>query len=62
MTVPKSLRIFLSYGRDTHAAFAEQLKNDLIKAGHELWFDKDKLKGGEGWELFLNFDKYSFHD
>jgi len=53
MTELPPLRIFLSYGRDEHAAFAEKVKNDLIKQGHEVWFDKDKLKGGEDWEQYI---------
>jgi hypothetical protein len=40
------LRIFLSYGRDEYAAFAERLKADLVERGHEVWFDKERLQEG----------------
>ena len=32
----KKLRIFISYGHDEHASVAMQLKEDLIKRGHEV--------------------------
>jgi len=47
------LNIFLSYGHDKHAAFAERLNNDLKKRGHAVWFDKDRIPGGADWEFCI---------
>ena len=47
------LNIFLSYGRDQHIEFAEKVKNDLISRGHNVWFDKDRLKEGADWENYI---------
>jgi WD40 repeat protein len=47
------LRIFLSYGHDEYAAFAEKLRDDLIERGHEVWFDVDRLKPGGDWEQYI---------
>src|SRR6266852_4450021 len=44
------MRIFLSYGRDQHTAFALRLKSDLELRGHQVWFDLDRLKPGADWE------------
>lgn len=46
-------RIFVSYGHDEHAAFAQQIKKDLAKRGHEVWFDEDRLKPGFDWERHI---------
>lgn len=51
--VKKSLRIFLSYGRDEYAAMAERLKADLESRGHVVWFDKERLKEGGDWEAYI---------
>ena len=44
------MNIFLSYGHDSHAIIAERLLNDLVKKGHNVWFDKRKLTGSKKWE------------
>jgi tetratricopeptide (TPR) repeat protein len=46
-------RIFVSYGHDEHAALAHQIKRDLAKRGHEVWFDSDRLKPGFDWEQHI---------
>jgi tetratricopeptide (TPR) repeat protein len=48
-----SKRVFISYGRDEHAALAEKIKNNLVARGHRVWFDKDKLKEGQDWEPYI---------
>ncbi len=48
------LRIFISYGHDEHSALAERLCADLKERGHELWFDKEKLKAGHDWEEHID--------
>lgn len=48
------LRIFISYGRDEYAKLAEKLKADLQSRGHEVWFDKDRLKEGADWENYID--------
>ena len=40
------LRIFISYGRDDYASLAERIKSDLEARGHQVWFDREKLKEG----------------
>ncbi|WP_321421351.1 TIR domain-containing protein [uncultured Methanobacterium sp.] len=49
----KPLRIFISYGHDEHAVVAEKLKVDLINSGHNVWFDRDRLKPGGDWEKYI---------
>ena len=46
------LRIFLSYGHDEHAAFAQRLAVDLKGHGHEVWFDLERLITGD-WEVYI---------
>ena len=53
-TEQKTLRIFISYGRDDYADLAERLKVDLLARGHKVWFDKDKLKEGGDWEDYID--------
>jgi len=48
------LRIFVSYGRDDYADLAVRLKTDLQARGHEVWFDRDKLKEGGDWERYID--------
>lgn len=50
----KPLRILISYGRDDYADLAERLKVDLVARGHEVWFDKEKLKEGGDWEHYID--------
>jgi|SRR5271166_3554726 len=46
-------RLFISYGHDEYAAFAEQLRKDLGARGHEAWFDLERLKPGGDWEGYI---------
>ncbi|GAB6036982.1 hypothetical protein JCM15519_15410 [Fundidesulfovibrio butyratiphilus] len=39
-------RIFLSYGHDEHAEFANRLKDDLTACGHTVWIDHERLVPG----------------
>lgn len=48
------LLIFISYGRDEFADYAERLKEDLEARGHDVWFDKDRLREGRDWEAYIN--------
>jgi tetratricopeptide (TPR) repeat protein len=43
------LSIFLSYGRDEKAFVAWRIKEELIKLGHDVYFDS-QLKVGNDWE------------
>lgn len=52
------LRIFISYGHDKHAAFAQRLDDDLNaddlkKRGYETWYDLERLKPGGDWERYI---------
>jgi tetratricopeptide (TPR) repeat protein len=47
------LRIFLSYGHDEYAALAEKLKLDLEAAGHQVWYDRERLSTGVDWEAYI---------
>ena len=44
------LRIFLSYGHSRYAEFARFIKARLEESGHEVWFDKDRIREGHNWE------------
>lgn len=43
------LRIFLSYGHDNNEELVRRIKADLEKRGHDVWFDKNEIKGGHDW-------------
>lgn len=43
------MRIFLSYGHDANAELVQQIKADLVKRGHEVWFDKSDIHFGGDW-------------
>jgi WD40 repeat protein len=53
MPDPPSKSIFLSYGHDEFANFAERLKNDLVAGGYDVWFDLNRLKPGQDWESYI---------
>lgn len=53
ITQIKPLRLFISYGRDEHAAMAVRLKHDLEQRGHFVWFDRERLKEGQDWETYI---------
>lgn len=46
-------RVFISYGHDASAPFAQRLKHDLDVCGHDTWFDLDRLKPGGDWERYI---------
>jgi len=55
-TVPsvRPKKIFLSYGHDEYTENALRIQKDLMeKKGYEVWFDKDQLKEGRDWELYI---------
>ena len=43
------LRLFLSYGHDSNEELVRQIKADLEKRGHDVWFDKNEIKFGDEW-------------
>jgi len=43
------MRIFLSYGHDSNEELVRRIKADLEKRGHDVWFDKSEIKGGDDW-------------
>jgi hypothetical protein len=43
------MRIFLSYGHDSNEELVRQIKADLEKRGHDVWFDKSEIKAGLDW-------------
>lgn len=49
------MRIFISYGHDRHVHIAERLSRDLQQSGHDVWFDKERLKSklGVDWEAYI---------
>jgi len=47
--VVKPMRIFLSYGHDANEEPVRCIKNDLERRGHDVWFDKAKIKAGDDW-------------
>jgi len=49
----KSKNIFISYGKDEYEVLANKIKEDLEKLGHEVWFDRSKLKAGRDWEVTI---------
>ena len=44
-----ALRIFLSYGHDANEELVRRIKADLVKRGHDVWFDKSEIKFGDEW-------------
>ena len=45
--------IFLSYGHDDNAVVVEELHHRLEAAGHTVWIDKSKIKGGADWRATI---------
>ena len=47
--------VFISYARDDGLPFAQQLSEDLARAGHQPWRDTEQLAtlGGTAWETEL---------
>ena len=48
-----SKKIFISYGHDEYEELASKIKKDLEDLGHEVWFDRSKLKAGRDWEIAI---------
>jgi len=48
------MRIFLSYGRDKYVDLALQIKSDLEKHGHQVWFDQARIQTGFDYELSID--------
>jgi hypothetical protein len=46
-------RIFLSYGHDERLTDARQVKVDLERRGHTVWFDEDRLEAGRVWDAAI---------
>jgi tetratricopeptide (TPR) repeat protein len=49
----KSLKLFLSYGRDAYAQEVKALRDALRTRGHEVWFDEEQLGTGLDWEQHI---------
>jgi len=49
----RPLRVFLSYSHDPHAVLADRLRQDLEQRGHQVWFDRTKLRPGDDWETAI---------
>jgi len=47
---PRSMKIFLSYGRDAYVPEIRALKDALEARGHQVWFDQEQLGVGLDWE------------
>src|SRR3954451_18955849 len=43
-----SMRLFFSYSR-SDTDFVMRLRQDLERAGHEVWLDQDDIPGGAAW-------------
>ena len=43
------MKIFLSYGHDRNTPIVERIKQDLEAAGHVVWIDSSRIKGGDDW-------------
>lgn len=54
--------VFISYGHDSYAAFANRLCNDLKMRGHHVWTDLE-LKVGKDWEYNIEdaLNKITLH-
>ena len=48
-----NLKIFLSYGHDDYVHDARQIKSDLEKRGHKVWFDETMLRPGCDYERYI---------
>lgn len=48
------LRVFLSYGHDGNVELVLRIKGFLEARGHEVWIDKDEIKGGDDWRRAIH--------
>ena len=53
-TGDERLRVFLSYGHDGNEELVLRLKGFLEARGHEVWIDKDEIKGGDDWRRAIH--------
>ena len=47
--MPKSLRLFLSYGHDDNTPLVTRIYHDLEARGHQVWIDQSQVKVGRHW-------------
>lgn len=45
----KTHKIFFSYPRDENVTLVMQLKADIEKRGHTVWFDRDEIQFNDDW-------------
>lgn len=45
----RKLKIFLSYGHDSNTPIVMKIRDFLIRRGHHVWVDQDKIKAGDDW-------------
>src|SRR5688572_13332539 len=45
----QGIRVFLSYGQRDAAALALRLRDDLARAGYQVWQDAERIRAGWGW-------------
>jgi hypothetical protein len=43
------MKVFLSYGHDRNTELVQRIRADLERAGHEVWIDTARIKGGDDW-------------
>ena len=43
------MKIFFSYPHDANAELVRRFRDDLMKLGHDVWFDESQIKGGDDW-------------
>lgn len=55
-------RIFLSYGHDSNEELVRRIKTDLEQRGHDVWFDKSKIKGGTDWRRSITDGILACHE
>src|SRR5215831_11378330 len=48
------MRIFFSYGHDGNEPLVWQIKEDLERRGHVVWFDKAEIKAGDDWRRSIS--------
>ena len=43
------MKLFLSYGHDKNSRIVTRIRDDLIRDGHQVWIDIDRLRVGSNW-------------
>jgi TIR domain len=46
----RSVRVFISYGREDSFKLAMRLKAELGSRGYDVWLDRTKIRAGRAWE------------